>query len=225
MFDDGTKNDCEHSVEVVNYLYGEFDARQKVLFERHLAECSLCTDDVKVFGDLRTVFGELRGELNHTVPPIRIEIDGHRNNRGLLASLVELLTGSRTLIGGGVVAALLLTAGVIFMSDGEPTYRNLEIATNSVKTPKAVSSPLEAEATRNLPGSDVAERRGSDAREHAEPAGRASGAATEIRRQQESTNRRKQTRVEGKAPTLSTFEDDEEDNSLRLSDLFGEIGD
>src|SRR5690349_12927740 len=52
------KSGCGFDEELVSYIYGETDAVEKAEFERHLAACSSCADELKAFSGALSAIGD-----------------------------------------------------------------------------------------------------------------------------------------------------------------------
>src|SRR5687767_11968485 len=70
-------NDCGRAEQLVGYLYGEATAAERAGFERHLAACAGCRDELAAFGQVRTAVGEWRAEVLQTAPALTLsEVTG-----------------------------------------------------------------------------------------------------------------------------------------------------
>ena len=54
------KNSCQFAEQIVFYLYDEFEAKEKLIFEAHLKDCRICADEYAGFGFVRSSVLEWR---------------------------------------------------------------------------------------------------------------------------------------------------------------------
>lgn len=55
-------NHCERAPDLVAYLYGEASEPEAKSFERHMAQCAACADELEAFGHVRASVGAWRAE-------------------------------------------------------------------------------------------------------------------------------------------------------------------
>jgi hypothetical protein len=61
---------CERAEQLVAYLYGESGAAEREGFERHLAACASCREELAAFRQVREAVGEWRAELLAHAPAV-----------------------------------------------------------------------------------------------------------------------------------------------------------
>lgn len=72
-----TGDDCGRAEGLIGYLYGEATADERAGFERHLAACANCRDELTAFRQVRTSVGEWRAELLQNAPALSLsEVTG-----------------------------------------------------------------------------------------------------------------------------------------------------
>ena len=65
---------CDYAEQMLSYLYGEADAREKSNFETHLKNCSTCADELAAFGFVRSAVLDWRAERFLKLPTPAFEI-------------------------------------------------------------------------------------------------------------------------------------------------------
>jgi len=72
MLDSNHKNSsCDYAEQMVTYLYGEAGVNEKIKFEAHLADCSVCAEEIAGFGFVRSSILEWReADFSHLNTPI-----------------------------------------------------------------------------------------------------------------------------------------------------------
>lgn len=224
--------ECRSVNDIVSYIYEEMDASGRDTFESHLLDCTGCTDELALVSYARlSVFEWQKYEFAPLpTPPIVIPVEAEK--AGYFSGLVEIFSFARSLTFVGVGAALLLgfTALAIFIFNS----RNEDLVANAVVPAPALGTQaiaaLEPSAA-NVVG--VADEKADERRLADIKVVRA--VATERRtirsqrlpstsfRMNGDVALRETQRSVRKAPALSDFKD-EDDDTLRLSDLFAEIG-
>ncbi len=231
------KKECGFVNEMVSYIYDEMDAPGRRRFEAHLSSCTACTDEFAAISDARfSVFEWHREEFAH-LPTPEIVIPYSRNSKALsdvtspwlggfaemfafIRSPLTAVAGIAVVIGLGLVLFLgtrtgdekLVAANSAVPSLALPEQPTVAVVGSDVVAPQ-VNSPFsvpKAEVTQ----AKVAERRSRPMR---------SASGSDGRRSNGSVASQISVRRQGKAPVLSDLGDDEDD-SLRLSDLLDGIG-
>jgi len=226
---------CEFAAEIVSYIYNENTFVEGQLFEKHLGECTFCVEEFAAISEARFDIYEWHKEafVPLSTPEIVIPYPVRSiENVGLLAGFREFLTGSWPSLAAafGGLALVVAFAAVFFSSFSsgpEQIARNdagnqAGSANNTIRT-EVNSSGGGTSTLAVVPTETVV-----DIPQTGLPAKAISGSRTRrpLRQLQASTNRSNSVRTQGTvatAPSLSGV-GEEADNSLRLSDLFDEIG-
>jgi hypothetical protein len=231
-----------HGEELVSYIYGEIPQDRRNVFEAHLSHCDDCAAELAAFSDARLgVIEWRREEFEHLATPeiplplpeiSRDQVAAAKavtGSRGWFESLTAMTTFAKLSFG---FAGAALAIVVIYFSAFSPTTSS-DIAENS---PAGVDGPA-AIATPPVAGPELGEKNSKPSveqpkeavtrqvpAEHFASTGREIPAVpTTIRQVAMPKARRVETAANRKAPRLNSFEE-EEDRSLRLSDLFAEVG-
>lgn len=61
---------CGFAEEIVSYLYGEIGGAEKQKFEAHLNKCDSCADEIAEVSDVRFAFAELKDEFSAMKTPV-----------------------------------------------------------------------------------------------------------------------------------------------------------
>jgi anti-sigma factor RsiW len=225
-----TARDCGFGDKLVEYLYGEASGEVAGDVRRHLAGCGTCAAEAESFVSMRASIGEWKAEFDRIpTPPIRIpspaaaSVPGAPGSgiiesiRAFFASIPSLATA------GGAVAVLAIAGLIAFFAIG----RNTGDEVAGIKGNNATPSPTSRQATVQptppvsvtVPG-DPAQPVVSDKTQTVrQPA----AVKTDNRRIQPRQTPAGQRRPARNAPVLA--EDSvEEDDGIRLADLFDEIG-
>lgn len=215
---------CHYAEAIVPYLYHEMPESEANVFEGHLAECSSCTDEFAAVADARFyVYEWHKEEFLPLATPRFVVPSGDPERAGILGQLAAIFARPSFAFAGAAAALLVLAffALSLFRSNGE------QIASNTV-VPLIGSTPTEVVTTASLPQVET--------NDDAEVFPSRSGPIRAVR---VSAHRRTtvakapasvrkitpddQLRQARRAPTLSN-EIEIEDASLRLTDLFEEVG-
>jgi len=238
------KENGESSIEIVAYIYGELDESRRNDFESHLAGCDECAIELAAMSDARLGVVEWRRtDFEHLVTPeIVIPVDRPVASRvaepqraPLLAGLVESLFSFPVFARAGVgLAAAALLVGAIYLvgirsttgdqvadvpkSDMPPTApkeaphqipkQTIVAQDNDKPVPPQTLGITKPENTKQQLASSQPKKNSTMARNVRVPGKEPSGTMIASTR---------------KAPRLNNFEEDE-DKTLRLVDLFAEIG-
>jgi hypothetical protein len=241
-----------HGAELVEYIYDEMETSRRDLFEQHLADCDRCSMELAAISDARLGVMEWRSSDFDPLatPAIEIPFDGsERQAFGPRASgLADIVRSIFQIPMTARIAAGLATAAVvvgIVYYGGSGSWSTPEVTevpkapqVDAVNTTGMAADPTvdvaSAEQRREdseaVPGPDQAvsteRQRRSLNRNISEPARRT---PVQRRRSVEPDTRiakrqRSPVDVDGpKAPSLSNF-DETEDTTLRLAELFEEVG-
>lgn len=237
MKTNGKATNCEFAEEIVSYLYDELAVSERSKFETHLAGCSICTDEFAGLSNARfSVFEWQREEFAPLATP-RFEIPHKASsvkaiepaNEGWLAGLRATLFGWPGLAGA---AAVLITVGAAFFAinyRGHTTTADVRpiVAETPIANLPAPQKTEEKTVASNIPAPTAIETN-SDVKREARPV-RAANVERKPRQMRNLTAETvppaavREIKPTQKAPVLSALEE-EDDGSLRLSDLFEEGG-
>lgn len=230
-----------HGNELVAYIYGELDETSRNAFELHLAGCDECAIELAAMSDARLGVVEWRRtDFEHlATPEIVIPVDrpvvgnaSKPRRTPLFAGLVESLLSSPLFGRAGIgLAAAALLIGVIYFAGQRSVTR--EIAKKPENTVAPQSAPNETidapKETSTATTGDVAKAPmtvdpESKNKERRLAATHVVTNQTVVKSARKSNTVPPKSQVAQKrAPRLNSFEE-EEDKTLRLSDLFAEIG-
>lgn len=244
---------CGFSNDLVSYLYGEMNLSAINEFETHLPDCNSCTEEFAGLSLARLgVYEWHRDEFRHLNTPL-IEIpyslvnseDSVRSSwldvlRGVFASAPRLATAGGAFAALAIVLGITLIASNIFRNDSNLTVTNNETAPpsseiNSITLPavpkveqEVVSADLRDDQPANPSVAAVAKNRnpGYDHRipDSISMRSRKKATSPPSNRGLQAVSRENLIRTPRRAtpPQLTDFRD-EEDNTLRLSDLFADV--
>lgn len=230
MLNNGNKT-CEFKDEIVSYIYDEVNAGGRQKFEAHLTVCTYCTDEFAAISDARFSVFEWHKEefaplstpeivIPYAVKPVEIETVGAT---GFFAGLARVLSIAKSPLAIAGALAILLGSGFVafnFLGGGESQL----VASNAKVPPVAVTTEVpvsDAAVTRELDlGKGTTVVRASVLERDSKKIRQTSSEAKRFYNDVATQTRGRQLR---KAPVLSEFKDDEDD-TLRLSDMFDEIG-
>lgn len=240
---------CFSKEEFVAYLYDEIDGALRVDFDSHLAACSTCTDQFAGMSESRFAIYEWQREAFAPLATPQFDGPWRRSSpdpafRKQAEANVSWLGGLWASIlarpGFAVAASALLVAAIGFAAvlirnqvNGGRSQIAATPETNSVlPAPIEPQSPVKAEiADKNsgddvLPSKDVKTDRdvSIDKRSRAMPVLEIKHGQPRLHSERASAGS-DQNLVRGnrRSPRLGDFDEDE-DNTIRLSDLFAETG-
>ena len=235
MFDTGKSPDgCGSGHETVAYLYGELCDEDSKLFEDHLAECPECSDELASFSLLRLSLAEIGNS----------EIAEVHEKHGLLARLSELLSAYPRLItrglAGAAALALIIAAAVFFgIISGTGSDENISAntgqgtGTNDIEQAESelASKPDSAQNGEFEKNAEPAASPNVDEKARNElqiakenVSGVKKAPKKSHRRSTRKTVPANQMAENQEAPRLSEAADEDfDDDSLRLTDLFAEV--
>jgi hypothetical protein len=235
--------DGEHGIELTAYMYGELDQNSRTAFESHLAVCDECAMELASFADARLGVIEWRREaFDHLATPVILLPESEPvapfvdkpATAGGFVGLWESLLSWPVRAGTGLAAAALLAGAVYFAafssgtSNGEvaavptngPVAEKLPQIEPEQKTSAVISTGAPVVQPKRLSGvksEKPIERRA--ARRIQLASSRTPGRSPAVIRSGQPKVQTATTR----APRLNNLDEDE-DKSLRLADLFAEIG-
>lgn len=236
MLNNGNKKNCGFADEIVAYIYDEIGTPERGKFETHLADCSMCTDEFAAVSNARfSVFEWRREEFAHLPTPEIVVPYSHKSVEenayaGFFAGLWEFLSISRWPVAVAAVLAVFLGVGfvgMIFLGQGED-----RMAVNAPKeTAPSVALPvvpLKAEPIPEIVELPTSKEVGSPSQPR--PAKALENNRRRTNRQTASSQRQiaaiPDRRVKPQVPNAPVLRNysDETDKSLRLTDLFEEVG-
>ncbi len=132
---DNHKQNCEFSEQSVAFLYGELDKPQEAKFNLHLANCSVCADEIHAFSaihfsirDWKSAKFDLLATPVIEIPPDLTQPEIAASN-SWLANLRARFFFGRGLVPASVFAVLLICVGFGFLFFNN--YNHKEIADNN----------------------------------------------------------------------------------------------
>lgn len=213
-------NLCDHGGDVLAYLYNEMPTAGRDSFEMHLADCGTCIDDFAELSQSRyPVFEWKQLEFDpmptpRVVVPFEASVSWFEKLRAAFSFRPGFAFGSLAVF--AVLAAI--TAFVVIRDAGSLDVADIApIATPDLAAPtQVVDGPVpEREVAVEEPRE---ERTAQDERTSVKPVVSNAKAVKPVK-----PKATQQARQVDKLPTLNGVEDDEDD-SLRLADIFDEIG-
>lgn len=236
MMSHSKKSDtCDRIAEIVPYLYGESSVADSAEFETHLLDCEPCTDEFAAIAEARFAVYEWNREEFLSIPTPAFVIPYEKqvektvilgNGFSKIFGLPQLSFWGQAAAAFGTIALLVGIGAFVLSGSGEH-----EIASNSnaalrpnAAIPSAIASAPESRAdvdsgTKAIPARSPrvsVVKASSGSRAASNPSRGSLDRASSV---QAKNGLRRSPLV---APTLSG-NDDEVDDSLRLSDLFAEV--
>jgi hypothetical protein len=244
MLEDNQNSNCERAEELVSYLYDELGGKDKARFEKHLAVCSSCAAELSEFSLARTFVQEWRDEQFLPLPTPLIEIPlAHSQKQGSISrSWLTAVRDLLTLSPAWTTAATAAAATVIFVALSLVMFNSLPEnddvlvkQTGDNKNIKVSPSPTIANNQNISVGKETTgSQTGSSPKplNVDNPSGEANAPVKISTTTKPANNKRPgQVRENIKSPKNQTkqtaprlIDDEEEDDSLRLSDLLEGIG-
>ena len=254
MMNNNHKNsNCGFSEQLVSYLYGETSGAETARFERHLPACAVCADEFEAFSGVKFSVGNWKQHefANLATPLIEIpypktfvEVDRNNTENSWLTSLRGLF--SKASMNWSMAAASLLivfTAVALFFVFSTPQPANL-IAQNNTKPtaspipPTADKTPADSVvnvSTTKTPDNKTSKpiiapkTPSSDVAVKANPAENrvikiSNNTARTPKNETPNVPKNDVKRNKSNKEVVPNNNDDEEDDTLRLAELFDEIG-
>ena len=238
MIDRDHNLDGEHGIELVAYMYGELDHDSRTAFETHLAGCDECAFELASFAGARLSVIEWRREdFDPLATPVILVPETEQVTafadrptpagifKGFWDAVLSFPLAAR--VGASLAAASLVAAIVYFAAFSD--RQSAEVANQN--RPQGVIGGPSAEAPKE-PTPDVARYKPAPEPKQLKPEkiiDRHPIAHVQLastRNALRSSSKIVQPKVQTastRAPRLNNLEE-EEDKSLRLADLFAEIG-
>ncbi len=249
MLNNNHNPSCAFAEQIVSYLYGETIGKEKATFDAHLNNCASCADELAGFGFVRASIVEWKTEefLNLETPSINIPypIAVATEKQSWLGELRKLFALSLTW--ATAFAVLIVCVGLVLLavnfSNDKNIARKVEKPTNAVVSPtveEKPTPPIEETAkqtpTEELPKPSNIENASEKYSPQSAPKNQFVKVSNNVRKNKGVTqtannvvNIRKlkddKTTLTARkqvVPKLNSLEE-EEDNSVRLADLFAEV--
>ena len=250
MLSNNNHSTCAFGEQIVSYIYDEASAKERHEFESHLPNCLSCAEEIAGFGLVRSSISEWRKDEFFTLESPALEIPALRpvvvasEKNSWFDEFRKLFSISPAWATG--FAALILSIGLVWIFFG--SSQNDFVASNkSVEVPtvapivvnKTVEQPKEEKVSVNPKDEKVTDVPKNDLTTEQKPVlpknqvVKASNTAPKVKSVTPKTNNsmavnksnknnKSNTAQKQSAPTLTEMKDDE-DNSLRLSEIFDEI--
>ncbi|MDI1241034.1 MAG: zf-HC2 domain-containing protein [bacterium] len=214
----GTNNSCSHGGDMLAYLYSEMAGEEREVFEVHLADCGTCIDDFAELSQSRYPVYEWKRTQFDPLPTPRVVIPFETpGSISLLDQIRRAFSFRPTLAFGGLGAAMItvVIAGYLILSS---TSGDTEVA----REVEPSASPTRALVVPSTPSVDATtqERIEVAVRNERPTVVRASTSAKSPAPKPKSA---RQPKRDDSIPVMSSIEE-EDDDSLRLADIFEEIG-
>ncbi|MGI8789130.1 MAG: anti-sigma factor family protein [Pyrinomonadaceae bacterium] len=246
---------CRFAEQMISYLYGEANQFETAEFESHLKNCFSCADELKGFRTIRSSVLEWREEFsNIETPPIAIPqmktTVVSNDLRSRLAGLRKIFSFNPALAAAAFAALIVCGGLILFALDFyktnelakidkndsalavasptvEKTVEAKEIIKPEIASDKASITPIVA--SKNTKAETISAKRIAPKNTVAKISGGASNGNKNVvvpdnEMAVVNKNYEKSSVKKSHAPTLAAVEE-EEDNSVRLTDLFAELDD
>jgi hypothetical protein len=237
---------CDFSETLVSYLYGEIEAAESRKFQAHIMQCGACSSELASFSGVRSSIAEWRQEEFAPMDAFAVELPARErpviltdeplaSASSWLDSVRAFFTPQITIAAAGF-AALLLFAGLLFVFWNMPrAAENDTLAKNTApkqielpamnvnpvqnnvdksETAKATVSPVENKQPEEKNFVTAPHRQTVTAKHEL-----AAIPAPTVREPQISMRKEEAKNVK---TTLPSHYEEDEDDSLRLADLFAE---
>ncbi len=227
--DKNIERSCLNGDEIVSYLYGEMTDSRRTLFEIHLLDCAACTDEFAGLSLARLgVYEWNRDEFAAMETPliaIPYEKESSEKVSWLESWLGPIFSTPKWAIGGGLAFAMLFLGFTLFTAgnlDNDITAANVAPVniTAADSDTKQMVEVVQHKPLYNKEKEEIAIRPvKASVTSHSRKRSNLSDQATaQIK---DPTVRKNNSEIKAKAPRLNNFED-EDDNTLRLADLFAD---
>lgn len=221
-------NQCSGADDMLAYLYDEISEAHREKFEMHLASCGTCVDDFAEISQSRyPVYEWKRAQFDQLPTPRFVLPLKLASPSPFVDRLRAAFSLTPSFAFGGLTAAVLvaLVGGyVIFVG----------VSSDAEVAREMVPAPVANRASIALPSPPVLEplaSEGTEIQKNAELPKNLSNVvktSTAVKAVIRSTKPKaksvRRTIQKDQIPVMSSIEDDEEDDTLRLADIFDEIG-
>lgn len=215
-------NLCTHGGDMLAYLYNEMAPADRETFEVHLADCGTCIDDFAELSQSRYPIFEWKQLEFDPLPTPRVLVPFETQAVSWFDKLRASLAFRPAFAFGTVAAVAVLasiTAFVVIRGSGSTEVANVA----PVVTPSLPSPSTEIDEPEGRSKVLVEEPRKEPSRSEAPKVVKASGRNAKPTIQPNRLKTTQQARRNESLPTLNSVDEDEDD-SLRLADIFDEIG-
>lgn len=227
-------NKCPLTDQIVSYMYGELHGKAEHDFETHLADCTACTDEFALVSESRYSVFEWKRKAFDPLPTPYFEVPAARQSsipeKSFASAVMAWIQSLSAPV--AVAAALAVVIGVwaLVLTLGKKQEPSVAVT----NTPQTVQPDRETDGTFPAPTVDVASR--PDVAENKTRAWNTIKAVpvSTIRPRRavkppsmvavkEPTKNLNTTPELQKAPALTAYQEND-DQSLRLAELFDEVG-
>lgn len=230
---------CDRNAEILSYLYGESSADERTVLEAHLLDCAPCVDEFAAIAEARFAVYEWNQEEFSTIPtpaftiPYEIPAEMAETFASRLSKIFSLTQFPAWRATAAAFATLTLLIGIgAYMFNGTGSVID-DLAANSNRgvppiaaVPVTVAIPLATTASVEDPpaASSASSDRAAAVKVSSNQKARRSASPSRgnVERALSVQAKNNMRRSPSVAPTLSG-DDEDFDDSLRLSDLFAEV--
>lgn len=247
---------CQFAEDLISYLYNEIGDSDKLYFEKHLAQCADCAEELSNFGALRSSIIEWRNEefqplttpVIAAIPERKVyDLSPAPSASPLFARFRDFFTLSPSWMrASAAFAVLAIFVGLLFVTvnsfrapeivrmaedtalkpvslpvnDSVNQTANELVADNEKTFAPESPKPILTETTKNKP---LKVRETTVSKPEAKQSGAKINTA-KAAHETKNTAKPLMRENEQNLPSPTLMAEDEEDDSLRLSDIFAEIG-
>ncbi len=251
MLNDNHQNlSCNFTEEIISYLYNEMNLSEKLNFEAHLPECAICAREIADFTFVRSeIFNWKSNEFDQCstpiieipyqdsvqpVRPVQISLPWYNRVRDYFSLSPIWLTASTALALLAICFGLVLVAiNSLKTTEVKLAQKNQPNATPTIEVKNVNSTNSTVEPTKpktsttSVPPTENSTENAATTNVRGKQSKKPQN-ATPKRNLPLNSDKNENTitpKFNKKTNSKSLTGEDEEDNSLRLSDLFDEIGD
>ena len=239
------KSGCGFDEELVSYIYGESDAGSKEIFEAHLAACSICADELEAFSGLHFAINDWKASefaaletpaIELPYPQTAGEISNHKEwwLPAFVRDIFSLSPRGLSLAAASVAILAVAFGAVLFMikSNGGKDLAGSNKTSNPAVVPTLEKSPETPNTNSNNPPPQTDQKAPSPEilRQPETKPNRAVRVVEKQRPTQKAENANapknndvKRINNKNKPVQAQEIPDEDEDNTLRLAELFEEI--
>jgi predicted anti-sigma-YlaC factor YlaD len=200
---------CGFDEQLISYLYDELDFAEREKFEQHLQSCESCTEELKALGETRFAISEWRQNDFDILPTPKVAIPAQNTWLDSWANLLSL----RWLALAS--ACLLILFGLIMMKQNQNQEIALSNTEKEIPTTKEITIDEEAIITTEKPLSEL----------NQENIKVSSKKISEMKTKSKTQPRKnKILKPAQEKEIFADFPESQEEENVRLIDLFDEIG-
>lgn len=216
-------SDCGFAEQVVSYFYGELDAGDAARVREHLGSCAACFEEHEGIAMVSGSISEWKAQFDALPTPsivIPKSVPEQRQPEVGLFDVIRGWLGGFQALAGSAAAVLLVAFGLFAYFGLNKTVGPDLVSSNRITATPSVSPTVSKSSTESIEKTAI--EKPSDVTPKSPQAVRIADTKpapvkTEQRRPTTKRNDRRQT------PAM-TDDDSDEDTTLRLADLFDEIG-